>query len=78
LSIRPTSNAYESAQVFEVTNEWLTVLVGEGAFRHFHLLPGGVELVENLPQRFKNRFTKVVRVVSVDKEEVILAERVRV
>jgi len=58
----------ESAQVVEVSDEWLTVVVAESFFRDFHLLPGsGVELVENVPQRFRKRFTKVVRVSSVER-----------
>lgn len=70
-----TGAAYESVQVTELSDDWLTIMAREGFIKNFQLPPGsGVELVGNVPQRFRNRFTKVVRAVSVDGDELFLAE----
>jgi hypothetical protein len=65
----------ESAQVVDVSDGWLTIQAGDGRSRDFHLRPGSsVVLLEANQQQYRDLFTKVVRISSTDKEELILAE----
>ena len=69
----------DSVQVADVSDGWLTIVHDDGCARDFHLPPSAaVALLDAAPQRFKNQFTKIVRISSADKEELILAERPRV
>ena len=68
----------ESALVVDVSDGWLTIQAADGRSRDFHLRPGSsVALLEPNQQQFGDLFTKVVRISSTDKEELILSERSR-